>query len=111
VRAFAAYKDFLTVWQDADPEIPILKASESGVLTAGIARSLRPQYRRLSGQFGRRTEERDSFGFDAINEVVERSLRSAFFNIAVGDFVDGQDFPISDWESGLPSSAENSISA
>jgi hypothetical protein len=25
VRALAAYKDFLTLWKDADPEIPILK--------------------------------------------------------------------------------------
>ncbi len=29
----SAYKDFLTLWKDADPEIPILKpeASQSGV--------------------------------------------------------------------------------
>ena len=26
VRALAAYKDFLTLWKDADPDIPILKA-------------------------------------------------------------------------------------
>jgi hypothetical protein len=25
VRALAAYKDFLTLWKDADPDIPILK--------------------------------------------------------------------------------------
>jgi hypothetical protein len=25
VRAFAAYKEFLTLWKDADPNIPILK--------------------------------------------------------------------------------------
>jgi len=25
VRAPAAYKDFLTLWKDADPDIPILK--------------------------------------------------------------------------------------
>jgi DNA-binding winged helix-turn-helix (wHTH) protein len=29
VRALAAYKDFLTLWKDADPEIPILKEAEA----------------------------------------------------------------------------------
>jgi len=29
VRARAAYKDFLTLWKDADPEIPILKQAKS----------------------------------------------------------------------------------
>jgi tetratricopeptide (TPR) repeat protein/class 3 adenylate cyclase len=28
VRAFAAYKDFLTLWKDADPDIPILKEAK-----------------------------------------------------------------------------------
>jgi hypothetical protein len=28
VRALAAYKDFLTLWKDADPDIPILKQAE-----------------------------------------------------------------------------------
>jgi tetratricopeptide (TPR) repeat protein len=28
-RALAAYKDFLTLWKDADPEIPILKEAKS----------------------------------------------------------------------------------
>ncbi|MGD1215659.1 MAG: hypothetical protein ABR861_11810 [Terriglobales bacterium] len=27
-RALAAYKDFLTFWKDADPDIPILKKAE-----------------------------------------------------------------------------------
>jgi hypothetical protein len=29
VRALAAYKDFLTLWRDADPDIPILKQAEA----------------------------------------------------------------------------------
>ncbi len=29
VRALAAYKDFLTIWKDADPDIPILKAAKA----------------------------------------------------------------------------------
>jgi hypothetical protein len=29
VRALAAYKDFLTRWKDADPDIPILKEAEA----------------------------------------------------------------------------------
>jgi serine/threonine protein kinase/Tfp pilus assembly protein PilF len=30
VRALAAYKDFLTLWKDADPDIPILKDAKAG---------------------------------------------------------------------------------
>jgi len=29
VRALAAYKDFLTLWKDADPDVPILKQAEA----------------------------------------------------------------------------------
>jgi eukaryotic-like serine/threonine-protein kinase len=29
VRALAAYKDFLTLWKDADPEVPILKQAKT----------------------------------------------------------------------------------
>ena len=29
VRALAAYKDFLTFWKDADPDIPILKQAKA----------------------------------------------------------------------------------
>ena len=29
VRALAAYKDFLTHWKDADPDIPILKQAKA----------------------------------------------------------------------------------
>jgi hypothetical protein len=29
VRALAAYRDFLTLWKDADPDIPILKEAEA----------------------------------------------------------------------------------
>jgi hypothetical protein len=36
VRALAAYKDFLTLWKDSDPDIPILEASQGGVRQAAI---------------------------------------------------------------------------
>ena len=29
VRARAAYKDFLTLWKDADPDVPILKQAKA----------------------------------------------------------------------------------
>jgi hypothetical protein len=29
VRALSAYKDFLTLWKDADPDIPILKQAKT----------------------------------------------------------------------------------
>jgi hypothetical protein len=29
VRALAAYKDFLTLWKDADPDIPLLKQAKA----------------------------------------------------------------------------------
>ncbi|MGB7752720.1 MAG: hypothetical protein WCF88_14300, partial [Candidatus Acidiferrales bacterium] len=29
VRALAAYKDFLTLWKDADPDIPVLKKAKA----------------------------------------------------------------------------------
>jgi eukaryotic-like serine/threonine-protein kinase len=29
VRALAAYKDFLTLWKDADPDVPILKDAKA----------------------------------------------------------------------------------
>jgi hypothetical protein len=29
LRALAAYKDFLTLWKDADPDIPILKETKA----------------------------------------------------------------------------------
>jgi hypothetical protein len=28
-RALATYKDFLTLWKDADPDIPILKQAKA----------------------------------------------------------------------------------
>jgi len=28
-RALAAYKDFLTLWKDADPDIPVLKQAKA----------------------------------------------------------------------------------
>ena len=32
VRALAAYKDFLTLWKDADPDIPVLKQAKAEVV-------------------------------------------------------------------------------
>jgi hypothetical protein len=29
IRALAAYKDFLALWKDADPDIPILKQAQA----------------------------------------------------------------------------------
>jgi hypothetical protein len=29
IRALAAYKDFLTLWKDTDPDIPILKQAKA----------------------------------------------------------------------------------
>jgi eukaryotic-like serine/threonine-protein kinase len=29
LRALAAYKNFLTLWKDADPEVPILKQAKA----------------------------------------------------------------------------------
>ena len=36
-RAFAAYKDFLTLWKDADPEIPIYKQAKPEYARARVA--------------------------------------------------------------------------
>jgi hypothetical protein len=36
VRALAAYKDFLTLWKDADPDIPIFEGSQGRVREAAI---------------------------------------------------------------------------
>jgi hypothetical protein len=36
VRALATYNEFLTLWKDADPDIPILNGSESRVREAAV---------------------------------------------------------------------------
>jgi hypothetical protein len=33
VRALAAYTDFLTLWKDADPDVPILKEAKAEYAT------------------------------------------------------------------------------
>jgi hypothetical protein len=33
----AAYQDFLTLWKDADPDIPMLKPSHGGIREFAIA--------------------------------------------------------------------------
>ncbi len=35
VRALAAYKDFLTLWKDADPDIPILQQAITPSMQVG----------------------------------------------------------------------------
>jgi hypothetical protein len=37
VRALAAYKDFLALWKDADPDIPIYKQAKGRVREAAVA--------------------------------------------------------------------------
>lgn len=42
IRALASYKDFLTLWKSADPDIPILPAGQGRVRGVAIANSSRP---------------------------------------------------------------------
>jgi len=37
VRALAAYKDFLTLWKDADADIPILKQAKVRIREAAVS--------------------------------------------------------------------------
>jgi hypothetical protein len=37
-KARVAYKDFLNLWKDADPDIPILKEAQGGVRGAAIVK-------------------------------------------------------------------------
>jgi hypothetical protein len=49
-RAKAAYQDFLALWKDADPDIPILKQAKGGVREVavttpqGIGVAIRPTH-------------------------------------------------------------------
>jgi hypothetical protein len=36
VKARSAYQDFLTLWQDADPDVPVLKQAKGGVREAAL---------------------------------------------------------------------------
>jgi hypothetical protein len=47
VRALAAYKDFLTSWKDADPNIPILKEAKAEYAKLHSAVVPYPESRRL----------------------------------------------------------------
>ena len=38
-KARNAYQDFLTLWKDADPDIPVLKGSQGGVREAAVTSS------------------------------------------------------------------------
>jgi hypothetical protein len=37
-RAKAAYQDFLTLWNDADPDVPVLQKGESGVREVAVGK-------------------------------------------------------------------------
>ena len=37
VRALAAYKDFLALWKDADPDVPVLKEAKAEIREAAVA--------------------------------------------------------------------------
>lgn len=37
-KAKSAYQDFLAIWQDADPDIPILKTGSSGIYEPQLTR-------------------------------------------------------------------------
>jgi hypothetical protein len=44
VRALAAYKDFLTLWKDADPDVPVLKQAKAEYCrSAGSISDSRPE--------------------------------------------------------------------
>jgi len=54
VRALAAYKDFFTLWKDADPDIPILREAKAEYGRLGGAVGLAPslQLKMCSGVIG-----------------------------------------------------------
>jgi hypothetical protein len=54
VRALAAYKDFLTLWKDADPDIPILKQAKAEYAKLQVAGTNPSFWRRTLGSKGRR---------------------------------------------------------
>ena len=42
-KARAAYQDFLTLWKDADPDLPILIQAKAGVRKAAVIAGLRSE--------------------------------------------------------------------
>ena len=42
-KARAAYQDFLTLWKDADPDVPIFKTSKSRVREVAVTPALKPR--------------------------------------------------------------------
>jgi hypothetical protein len=62
VRALASYKDFLTLWKDADPNIPILKDAKAEYAKLhSLPSELRcPQISHLGHEFGSRWNHRQA---------------------------------------------------
>ena len=50
VRALAAYKDFLTLWKDADPDIPILKEAKAEYAKLRSEVSVIPRFPRFTAE-------------------------------------------------------------